>query len=420
MMVFKFGGASVKSADGVKNVAEIILKNRDNKPWIVVSAMGKITNALEELLPLLMKNNTLWHSKLEEIKQFHLNIARQLVPEDHEVFEQLENVFAEMYWICEETQRKSFDYEYDQLVSNGEILSTRIVAAYLNYIGIKTIWTDARDLIRTDHTFREGNVEWTATEHAVNSYASQMSKQYPEALILTQGFIAATADNESVTLGREGSDYTASILAHCLNASEVVIWKDVAGVLNADPRIFKDAVLLHELSYYDAIEMTYYGATVIHPKTIKPLQNKNIPLRVKSFIEPQFDGTLIGRSNERNNIPCYIVKPDQVLISISPRDFSFIIEENIRDIFQELSARRIKVNLMQNSALKFSICVNHDHDRVDDLISSLQHKFKVLFNEHCELVTVRNYTDEADLNYLNDKKVLIEQKSRTTLQVVVL
>ncbi|MFN5319651.1 MAG: aspartate kinase [Bacteroidia bacterium] len=414
MMVFKFGGASVKSAEGVKNVADIISKNSDNKPWVVVSAMGKITNALEELLQLVLQNNAQWQSKLNEIKEFHFNIALGLMPHDHEVFSQLENVFAEMYWVCEETQRKSFDYEYDQLVSNGEILSTRIVAAYLNYIGIPTLWTDARDLIRADRTFREGNIDWTTTEEAVRKYA----KQHSEALILTQGFIASTADNESVTLGREGSDYTASILAHCLNATEVVIWKDVAGVLNADPRIFKDAVLLNELSYYDAIEMTFYGATVIHPKTIKPLQNKNIPLRVKSFIEPQFDGTLIGRSNERNNIPCYIVKPQQVLISISPRDFSFIIEENIRDIFQELSARRIKVNLMQNSALKFSVCVNHDHDRVEDFIASLQHKFKVLFNENCELLTVRNFSDEVGLEHIKDRKVLIEQKSRTTLQIV--
>jgi len=415
MMVFKFGGASVKSAEGVKNVAEIISKNRDKNPWVVISAMGKITNALEELLHLVMQNDVQWQLKLDEIKEFHFNLAKQLMPPEHEVFSQLENVFAEMYWVCEETQRKSFDYEYDQLVSNGEILSTRIVASYLNYIGIPTLWTDARDLIRTDRTFREGNIDWSTTEEAVCQYAAQHQKT----LILTQGFIASTADNESVTLGREGSDYTASILAHCLNASEVVIWKDVVGVLNADPRIFSNAVLLPELSYYDAIEMTFYGATVIHPKTIKPLQNKNIPLRVKSFIEPQFDGTLIGRSNERNNIPCYIVKPKQVLISISPRDFSFIIEENIRDIFQELSARRIKVNLMQNSALKFSICVNHDHDRVEDFITSLQHKFKVLFNENCELLTVRNYSENLGLEHIKDRKVLIEQKSRTTLQVVV-
>jgi aspartate kinase len=418
MMVFKFGGASVKSAEGVKNVAEIISKNRDNNPWIIISAMGKITNALEELLQLVMLNNALWHSKLQEIKEFHFSIAHQLMPQEHEVFSQLENVFAEMYWVCEETQRKSFDYEYDQLVSNGEILSTRIIAGYLNYIGISTIWTDARDLIRTDRTFREGNIDWPTTEQALRLYASQVKSQYPESIVLTQGFIASTADNESVTLGREGSDYTASIIAHCLNASEVVIWKDVPGVLNADPRLFNDAVLLHELSYYDAIEMTYYGATVIHPKTIKPLQNKNIPLRVKSFIEPQFDGTFIGRSHERSNIPCYIVKPNQVLISISPRDFSFIIEENIRDIFQELSARRIKVNLMQNSALKFSVCVNHDYERVEDFIASLQHKFKVLFNENCELLTVRNYSDGVELEHIKNKKVLIEQKSRNTLQVV--
>jgi aspartate kinase len=292
------------------------------------------------------------------------------------------------------------------------------VAAYLNTSGIACEWVDARDLIRTDDTYREGQVDWQTTESQVKTVYAKVRSQKPGYILLTQGFIASTSDNNSITLGREGSDYSASILAFCLNASEVVIWKDVPGVLNADPRSFPQAELLHEISYYDAIEMTYYGATVIHPKTIKPLQNKNISLRVKSFIHPLEQGTIIGNTEQRNPTPTFIRKPDQVLISISPRDFSFIIEENISEVFREIAKRRIKVNLMQNSALNFSLCLNNDKARIDAFREALNQRYRTRYNEACELLTIRNYTDDLVGLHTVGKNILLEQKSRNTIQLV--
>jgi aspartate kinase len=281
------------------------------------------------------------------------------------------------------------------------------------------IWQDARDLIRTDETFREGQVDWDFSSDKINQLYNEIRDKNPGACILTQGFIGGTSDNFTTTLGREGSDYSAAIFAHCLDADEVVIWKDVPGVLNADPKVFKDAVLLEEISYYDAIELAFFGATVIHPKTLKPLQNKNIPLRVKSFLHPELAGTVIGRDDFKNSIPTFIFKKDQVLLSISPRDFSFIIEENLRDIFEELASRRIKVNLMQNSALKFSICVNSDNGKLPELIEVLSRRFKILYNDGCELVTIRNYSDELAKKLSENRKILVEQKSRNTLQMII-
>jgi aspartate kinase len=298
------------------------------------------------------------------------------------------------------------------------MLSTRIVAAYLNHVGIPVQWLDARDLIRTDETFREGNVDWEFSANKIKAAWNDLQRNNPGACILTQGFIGGTSDNFTTTLGREGSDYSAAIFAHCLNADEVIIWKDVPGVLNADPKEFPEAVLLNEISYYDAIELAYFGATVIHPKTLKPLQNKNIPLRVKSFLHPDLPGTVIGKDDFKNTIPTFIFKKNQVLISISPRDFSFIIEENIRDIFEQLSERRIKVNLMQNSALKFSLCVNENNGKLKEFIDVLSQRYKVLYNAGCELVTIRNYTEELSKKLSNNRQVLVEQRSRNTIQMI--
>lgn len=418
MQVFKFGGASVKDAAGVRNVCEIIRTQCKADNVIVISAMGKVTNALEKITDAILNNSNSVDVFISELKDQHLHIARELLPPDHLVFHDIESLIAEIYWVAEESQLKNYDYEYDQIVSIGELLSTRIVAAYLNFTGISCEWIDARDLIRTDDTYREGQVEWQITESQIQKAYTKIRTNKPESLILTQGFIASTSDNNSITLGREGSDYSASIIAYCLNASEVVIWKDVPGVLNADPRIFAQAELLHEISYYDAIEMTYYGATVIHPKTIKPLQNKNIPLRVKSFVNPLEAGTWIGNTEQRNATPTFIRKPDQVLISISPRDFSFIIEENISEIFREIAKRRIKVNLMQNSALNFSLCLNNDKDKIDAFRESLNVLYRVRYNEACELLTIRNYTDELVGMHASGKNILLEQKSRNTIQLV--
>lgn len=419
MKVFKFGGASVKDAEGVKNVAAIVSAHLAEKPFIVISAMGKVTNALEQICNAYVQKSGDCNQLIENLKSFHYLIALELLPENHPVFDDLENIFAELYWAVEEEQIKSYDYEYDQIVSVGEMLSTRIVAAYLNYIGILVVWQDARDLIRTDETFREGQVDWNFTANKIQQLSNDIQDKNPNACILTQGFIGGTSDNFTTTLGREGSDYSAAIIAHCLSAEEVVIWKDVPGVLNADPKVFQDAVLLDEISYYDAIELAYFGATVIHPKTLKPLQNKNIPLRVKSFMDPGLPGTVIGKDDYKNTIPTFIFKKNQVLLSISPRDFSFIIEENLRDIFEELASRRIKVNLMQNSALKFSICVNADNGRLQELIEVLSRRYKILYNDNCELITIRHYSDELAKKLSENRQILVEQKSRNTLQMII-
>jgi aspartate kinase len=418
MQVFKFGGASVKDAAGVKNVAEIIRKYCKTDNVVVVSAMGKITNALETITEsiLLKKSNT--EELILSLKEYHTNIAREIIVSHDAVFDQIDSLIAEIYWVAEDAQLKNYDYEYDQIVAIGELLSTRIVAAYLNQLGISCVWLDARDLIRTDDTFREGQVNWTQTEMQVSKAYARIRQHHPDSLIITQGFIASTDDNHSTTLGREGSDYSASILAYCLDATEVIIWKDVPGVLNADPRSFPQALLLDEISYYDAIEMTYYGATVIHPKTIKPLQNKGIPLRVKSFIHPESAGTTIGKTEQRNPTPTFIRKPNQVLISITPRDFSFIIEENFSEIFKEISNRRIKINLMQNSALNFSLCLNNEREKIDAFRESLNQRYRIRYNEACELLTIRNYSDALVEEHTKDTIILFEQKSRNTIQLV--
>jgi aspartate kinase len=288
MKVFKFGGASVKDAEGVRNVAAIVSANLNDSPFIVVSAMGKVTNALEEICNSYYQKNDDLHQLIEALKQKHFEIAASLVPKNDPVFDDLENIFAELYWAVEEEQIKSYDYEYDQIVSAGEMLSTRIVAAYLNHIGIPVQWLDARDLIRTDETFREGNVDWEFSANKITAAWHDLQRNNPGACILTQGFIGGTSDNFTTTLGREGSDYSAAIFAHCLNAEEVIIWKDVPGVLNADPKVFPEAVLLNEISYYDAIELAYFGATVIHPKTLKPLQNKEYSATCKIIFTPRF------------------------------------------------------------------------------------------------------------------------------------
>lgn len=419
MKVFKFGGASVVDSQGVRNVANIIQHYKSESICIVVSAMGKTTNALEAIFKAYYFKTGEAQELLEKLKVSHMHLVSELFPNHHHILEgELEDIFAEIYWAIEETQIKSYDYEYDQIVSQGEFISTRIVAAFLNTSQIETQWLDARDLIRTDNTYREGNVDWGFTQLAIDENILTKIQSSEPKYFLTQGFIGGTSENYTTTLGREGSDYTASILAYCLNAKDVTIWKDVPGVLNADPRDFPQAQLLQALSYYDAIELAYYGATVIHPKTIKPLQNKNIPLIVKSFFHPDAAGTVISKDELHQEIPTYIFKKQQILISVSSRDFSFILEENLRDLFELFSQNRAHVNLMQNSALSFSVCVTIDQMRLSDLIEELDKKYKVKYNEHCELITIRNYSDELANQLIGNRFVLLEQKSRHTLQVV--
>jgi len=417
MQVFKFGGASVKDADGVKNVAEVLKQFSNSKICVVISAMGKTTNSLERLANAYFYKTEDADTILEEIKTYHLNICKHLFSSpSHSIYTELENTFVELYWAIEDDPTQGFDFEYDQIVSMGEIISTRIVSAYLNEVGIKNKWMDVRSLIQTDNTYREGKVDFELTETLVTKELIPAFKN--NEIIVTQGFIGGTSENFTTTLGREGSDYTASILAYCLNAENVTIWKDVPGVLNADPKWFARTKKIDELSYHDAIELTYYGATVIHPKTIKPLQNKNIPLYVKSFLNPKEEGTVIRDGEKRLNIPSYIFKVDQVLLSIQPKDFSFIAEDNLSDIFELFSKHGIKINLMQLSAISFSVCCDGEEDKIKALVEELKSQFKVLFNAGLELMTVRYYTQETIDTLTANKIILLEQRSRFTVQMV--
>lgn len=414
MKVFKFGGASVKDADAVKNVATILNRFPNENIIVVVSAMGKITNALEKLTDAFFYKKENAVSVLEEIKKYHLDIVHQLFEDkNHELFNELNNAFVELEWAIEDEPTHSYNHEYDQIVSMGEIISTKIVSAYLNEVGIKNKWMDARGIIQTDNTYREGKVNWELTQNLSQNITKE------KGLIITQGFIGGTSENFTTTLGREGSDYTAAILAYITNSESVTIWKDVPGVLNADPKWFDETQKLEQISYQDAIELAYYGATVIHPKTIKPLQNKKIPLYVKSFLNPEEKGTVINEMQSPLPIPCFIFKVNQVLISISPKDFSFIIEENLSAIFNLFAEKQVKVNVMQNSAISFSVSVDADERKLPDLITTLQKDYRVLYNENLELITIRYY-DQATIDRVTiDKKILLEVKSRNTVQLVV-
>lgn len=420
MKVFKFGGASVKDAEAVKNVATILKQYPDQNIVVVLSAMGKTTNALERLTNAYFfseENKTTEAENattvLEEIKKYHFDIIEQLFPDKaHPIYNEVNNAFVELDWAIEEPPTHSYDHVYDQIVSIGEIVSTKIVNAYLNQAGIKSKWQDVRDFIQTDNTYREGNVDWELTQRLSQALATS------EGIIVTQGFIGGTSENFTTTLGREGSDYTAAIIAFTTNAESVTIWKDVPGVLNADPKWFAETKKIEHLSYHDAIELAYYGATVIHPKTIKPLQNKKIPLYVKSFLNPGEAGTIINEDQSSLPLPCFIFKVDQVLISISPKDFSFIVEENFSAIYKLFAEKQVKINMMQNSAISFSVCIDNDAHKLPGLIKTLQKEYRVLYNENLELITIRYY-DQATIDRVTiDKKVLLEVKSRYTVQLV--
>lgn len=417
MQVFKFGGASVKDADSVKNVASILKKHADRSTIVVISAMGKTTNKLEQLVNAYFYKDGDIETILSELKTYHLSILNQLIPNKaNTIYNDIENVFVELLWALEEEPTSTYNYHYDQLVSQGEVLATKIVSAYLNEVEIKNKWIDARGCIQTDNSYREGKVDYELSQHLVTTELLSIFNSYN--IIITQGFIGGTSENYTTTLGREGSDYTAALLAYFTDAKQVIIWKDVPGVLNADPKYFKNAKKIDELNYHDAIELTYYGASVIHPKTIKPLQNKNIPLFVKSFINPQEAGTIIKDSDKRSSATSYIFKVNQILLSIQPKDFSFIAEDNLSNIFTLFSKYNVHVNMMQNSAISFSVCTDYDEHKIEPLLKDLQQQFKVLYNKDVELMTVRNYDQDIITNLTENKLVIIEQRSRNTLQMV--
>lgn len=418
LKVFKFGGASVKDAKSIQNVAGILEKYKDESLLIVVSAMGKTTNALEEVTKAYYKKTGEAQKLMEEVKQSHYRMMAELFgTEKHDAFVEVNDIFVEADWVLEDEPEDSYDYIYDQIVSLGELVSTKILAAYLNGKGLATQWLDARDVILTDDIYREGWVQWDETQKRADRTAKPMLEA--GGFVVTQGFIGSTTENTTTTLGREGSDYTAAIFSYCLDAESMSIWKDVPGVLTADPRLFDNVTKLDELSYREAIEMTYYGAKVIHPKTIKPLQNKSIPLFVKSFINPEGKGTMIAPDVEDNYPPMVAIENNQALLNISTRDFSFVAEQHISDLFNQITAHRLHVNMMQNTAISFRICVTDQDGKVQDFAKAIEDKFKVRIEPNLELITVRHYNKQTLNDLRADKVVLTENKIRKTVQMVV-
>ena len=417
--VFKFGGASLKDAASIKNVASILTERfRNEKLIIVVSAMGKTTNALERVVGAHNEGQTEEARRLlEEVKTAHYRIMEALFSPDDEVYALVNDTFVECEWVLDEAPHENYDFMYDQIVGVGELVSSRIVAAVLNHIGLPTQWLDARDVILTDDIYREGWVQWEETAERYERKVPVMLAQ--PGFILTQGFIGTTQENFTTTLGREGSDYTAAIFSFLGNAESMTIWKDVPGVLTADPRIFDNASKLDRLSYKEAIEMTYYGAKVIHPKTIKPLQNKSIPLYVKSFIDPDGEGTVISDDVEDPYPPIVTVEQNQALMQISTRDFSFVAEHHISSLFNRIADQRLQVNMMQNSAISFSVCVNDIDDKVLRFIKEIEQQFKVILDRDLQLITVRHHTEGVLQNLIGGKIVMMEERSRGAVQVVV-
>jgi aspartate kinase len=417
MKVFKFGGASVKDAAGIKNVASILERYKADSLVVIVSAMGKTTNALEEVVNAHAKQTGNAQELYDALKEKHYAIMRELFDPKDEAFSQVNDTFVEGEWVLEEKPSDNYDYMYDQIVSVGELVSSKILAAYLNKVSMKTVWLDARDVVATDNTFREGWVNWDKTKANAVKIVQPLLAQ--GGFVLTQGFIGSTSENFTITLGREGSDYSAAIFSHCLDAESMSIWKDVPGVLNADPRLFENVIKLDRLSYREAIEMTYYGAQVIHPKTIKPLQNKNIPLYVKSFLDPEAPGTEISSDLEETYPPIVVVEKNQALLHISTLDYSFVAEHHMSRLFGKAADLRLFVNMMQNTAISFTICVPNIPDRLEKFIKDVSDEFKVKAETGLELITIRHYTEETIANLKKGKIVLFEERIRNTMQLVV-
>lgn len=415
MKVFKFGGASVKDHHGVINLFNIVKLLKLKKTVIVISAMGKTTNAFEKVVNAYFNDLDQINFFIDEIKKMHYNLIRKLFKDINEELEiNIDKIFSELNSFIISNKNMNYSYVYDQIVSNGELLSTLIIHHYLKENGMENTWLDSRICIKTDSYFRDSNLDWIETEKKINSSVDK------NLITITQGFIGSDSNNNTTTLGREGSDYSAAIFAYALNAKSVTIWKDVPGVLNGDPRIFDDFILLNKISYREAIELAFYGASVIHPKTLQPLQRKEIPLFVKSFEEPLKDGTSVSKGISIDpNVPCFILKSNQVLLKMSSKDFSFIVEDNISEIFSLLHKYQMKVELIQNSAISFSVCVNNKYNRLDELISVLKLKYKVKVYNNVELYTIRHF--DIDSIKLLDKfkgKKILEQRTEKIFQVV--
>lgn len=419
--IYKFGGASVKDADGIRNLQHILsLHNGEEKLVVVISAMGKTTNLMEQILDAWYYNKEELPQLCQTLKINHYQVAYDLGGNSAEIIAQLNRFFDKLMQILSEGHSDNYDFDYDRIVSFGEYLSTTIISVFLNQMGVHNHWVDACKIIRTDNTYREGRVNWEVTSQEVKKQVETIEQtDNSKPIIITQGFIAGTSEKLRTTLGREGSDYTAAIIAYSLDAKDVTIWKDVPGLLNADPKLFPDAVKLDAIPYREAIELSYYGASVIHPKTLKPLRDKQIPLYVKSFFQPEEPGSIIKMMKEQTKIPSFIVKKDQILLTIFPKDFSFIAEENLTEIFQSFTECRIKINLMQSSALSFSVCIDNKPQRFQSLKSLLSKSYNIKYNDKVELITIRHYNKESIKKVLQNRTPILEQKSRTTLQLII-
>lgn len=414
MKVFKFGGASVKSAEAVKNIGNILSNYQNEHLVIVISAMGKMTNAFEWLINSYCYSKDSVQAALSDIIDYHNNILWELFPDkSHTIYNEINEFYSQIEELLKNDYKKDYDKTYDSFIGFGELISTRIVAAYLQEIEINNTWLDARELVKTDNNFREGIINWELTQSKIAMSCREKS------FYITQGFIGADDADNMVSLGREGSDFSAAIFAYSLNADSVTIWKDVPGMLNADPKFYPEAEILSKISYHEAIELSYYGASVIHPKTLKPLQNKKIPLYVKSFLKPTGEGSAIQESTKYDTVlPSFIFMEGQILLSVSPRDFSFIAEGNIGSIFKKIADLGIKVNLIQNSALSFSLCIKNDERKVPKLIEELNKEYKVLFNDNVTLFTIRHYDDLTIQKVIGESKILLEQRTRNTARFV--
>ena len=415
MKIYKFGGASVKDYNGIENLFKLIKETGYKEILIVVSAMGKSTNAMELIVKNYFNNKNELQYSINEVENFHNEILSKLFTnKNHEIYNEVKTVFENIKEFLKRNKSPDYSFVYDQIVANGELLSTKIINAYLNYKGISCNWIDSRELIKTDSNYRDSDLIWDITQKNISNKIDK------KILNITQGFIASDVNNFNTTLGREGSDYSAAIYAYCLNADSLTIWKDVPGFLNADPKVFDNTVLLEYISYTEAIELAFYGATVIHPKTLQPLQKKEIPLYVKSFLKPNEKGTTISRGIKiKPETPCFIVKKNLNLLKLSSLDFSFIVEKNISEIFQVLDKNRMKVDLIQNSAISFSVCIYDKFDRLDELLSNLKAAFKVECIENVSLFTIRHFNQNSCDDILKNYQLLLEQRTEDVIQLVV-
>tara|TARA_R110002074_G_scaffold149035_2_gene301161 strand:- start:8482 stop:9729 length:1248 start_codon:yes stop_codon:yes gene_type:complete len=414
MKVYKFGGASVKDADAVRNVVKVLKEVGYENTLLVVSAMGKTTNAMEDIINAYFNDKKDIPSKISEMVDYHLDIVTELFPNSqHSIYKEIKILVDEINGFLVWNKSPNYNFVYDQVVGYGELISTSIISAYFKEIGISNNWLDVRNFIKTDSSYRDTTVNWERTQENV-------AKIDQKVLNITQGFLGSDDNNFTTTLGREGSDYTAAILAFCLNADSVTIWKDVPGVLNADPRYFKETQLLNNISYREAIELAFYGASVIHPKTLQPLQRKEIPLHVKSFVNPSDKGTTVGKGiGIEPKVPCFIVKKNQVLIKLSSLDFSFIVEDSISELFKLFHHHKIKVDLIQNSAISFSVCIDNKFGGLDAMLLQLKSKFKVAYHEDVSLYTIRHFDTKSLESLQNGHELLLEQRGTETVQLVV-